>query len=229
MTIRSQNTTAVEVATAYDAIVALGDSGTLAAHAARMRKDFHRRTGAFGPEDAWFETRSRAFWDDALTVQGFAGLAREEAGDELDASAHAIAARLGRAHRGFFVVDEVDEHGASLLDVWSGAELLVRHLDETQALAMAHAEGPMDARVAASPSGADLWVLPGAYHHTADALGPAVDVLRAAAERGMSTGDALDALMRMDLVFRSSSRVKVGFAYRPAHLVPPPAPSSAAV
>jgi hypothetical protein len=30
----------------------------------------------------------------------------------------------------------------------------------------------------------------------------------------MRTGDALDALLRMELTFRSSSRVKAGFAYR---------------
>jgi hypothetical protein len=30
----------------------------------------------------------------------------------------------------------------------------------------------------------------------------------------MTTGDVLDALLRMEHVFRSSSRVKVAFAYR---------------
>ena len=181
-----------------------------------MRSEFQRRTGAFGPEDPWFESRARAFWDDALTTQGFAGLAA----DRLDQDARAMSALLERSHRGFFVVEEVDDRGACLVDVWSGAELLVRHLDETQALTLEHAEGAMDARVTAGPAGSDLFLLPGAYHHAADALEPALDVLVAAQERGMSTQHALDALMRMDLVFRSSSRVKAGFAYRVESLVP---------
>ncbi len=181
-----------------------------------MRKDFQRRTGAFGPEDPWFESRARAFWDDALTTQGFASLAAAH----LDERARTVAPLLERSHRGFFIVEEVDDRGACLVDVWSGAELLVRHIDETQALTLEHAEGAMDARVTASPSGPDLVLLPGAYHHAADALEPALDVLVAAQERGMSTQQALDALMRMDLVFRASSRVKAAFAYRVESLVP---------
>lgn len=204
------------MAAAYEAIVCLGDSGNLGVEAARMRREFQRRTGAFGPEDPWFESRARAFWDDALSTQGFASLAAER----LDERARALARSLGRAHRGFFVVEEVDDRGACLVDVWSGAELLVRHIDDTQALTLEHAEGAMDARVAAGPSGSDLFLMPGAYHHAADALEPAIDVLAAAHERGMTTQHALDALMRMDLVFRSSSRVKVAFAYRVESLVP---------
>ena len=160
-----------------------------------MRDAFQRRTGAFGPEDPWFEMRSRAFWDDALTTQGFGGL-------------------FPRSHRGFFVTAEVDDRGATLVDLWSGAELYVHHLDETQALALEHAEGAFDARVVAYGDPASLFVLPGAYHHSPDALDPAAVVLAGARDRGIPTGDALDALMRMDLVFRSSSRVKASFAYK---------------
>ena len=180
-----------------------------------MRELFEKRTGAFGPEDAWFEARSRAFWDDALTTQGFAALAAPHAGEEVSA----VVARFGRAHRGVFLVDDVDDRGAHLVDLWSGAELLVRHLDEAQAVTLEHAEGPMDARVVAGPvaGGAEvapLFVLPGALHHGSEATEPLLKVIAAARERDMATGDALDALLRMELVFRSSSRVKAGFAYR---------------
>jgi hypothetical protein len=37
----------------------------------------------------------------------------------------------------------------------------------------------------------------------------------------METGEALDALLRMDLAFRSSSRVKASFAYKPSGLSRP--------
>ncbi|MDB4937456.1 MAG: hypothetical protein JWP87_4428 [Labilithrix sp.] len=179
-----------------------------------MREKFEQRTGSFGPEDAWFESRSRAFWDDALTTQGFAALAAPHAGEEVAG----VVARFDRAHRGVFLVDDVDERGAHLVDLWSGAELLVRHLDEAQAVTLEHAEGPMDARVVAGPAEpgevAPLFVLPGALHHGPEATEPLVRVITAARERDMASGDLLDALLRMELVFRSSSRVKAGFAYR---------------
>jgi hypothetical protein len=207
----SEGNTPAQIAAAYEAMVGLGDTGDLAAAAREMRAEFQRRTGAFGPEDPWFENRARAFWDDALVGQGFARKAAAHLGAERE---EAIAACFERSHRGFFLVEEVDERQAHLADVWSGAELLVRVIDETQALALEHAEGPMDARVSAIPGSHDLVVLPGAYHHPLDALEPAIDVLLAARERGLETKDALDALMRMELILRSSSRVKAPFAYR---------------
>jgi hypothetical protein len=216
---KAENTTAADVAAAYEAIVVLGDparSQDLGDQAARMRREFQRRTGAFGPEDPWFENRTRAFWDDALCAQGFSLLA---AAGAISEDARAIAACMAEAHRGFFLVEEVDDQGAHLVDAWSGAELLVRHIDETQALTLEHAQGAMDARVTRVPAGSDLFLLPGAYHHPADALEPAIDVLVAAQERGMGMQDALDALMRMELVFRSSSRVKAAFAFRVESLV----------
>ena len=132
----------------------------------------------------------------------------------------AVAMPFARAHRGVFVVEDVDRAGAHLVDLWSGAELLVRHLDEAQATTLTHAEGAMDARVVADASAdsAALYVLPGALHHGPDALEPISEVLAAARDRDMATGDVLDALLRMELVFRSSSRVKAGFAYRTSAL-----------
>lgn len=179
-----------------------------------MREVFQKRTGAFGPEDPWFETRTRAFWDDALTTQRFAALAAPHVGDDVAKTA----ARFDRAHRGLFHVDEIDDDGAHLVDLWSGAELVVSVLDEAQATTLEHAEGLMDARVVTGPAEAGalarLFVLPGALHHGPDATEPLVKVIGAARERDMKSGDALDALLRMELVFRSSSRVKAAFAYR---------------
>ena len=177
-----KDTTARKLLAAYDALVE--KTAEDAAAASSLREAYQRRTGVFGPEDPWFETRSRAY---------------------------------ERAHRGFFMVAETEadeDADAKLVDLWSGAELLVHHLDEAQALALDHAEGPIDARVVAAGDPAALFVLPGAYHHAADALEPATIVLGAARDRGMETTAALDALMRMDLVFRSSSRVKASFAYK---------------
>lgn len=195
-------------------MIGLGDTADLGAAAREMRAEFQRRTGAFGPEDPWFENRTRAFWDDALASQGFAAKAASVLGDR----EKSVATCMNRSHRGFFLVEEVDDRQAHLVDVWSGAELLVRVIDETQALTLEHAEGPMDARVTAMPGSHDLVILPGAYHHPADALEPAIGVLTQARERGLETKDALDALMRMELILRSSSRVKAPFAYRVENL-----------
>ena len=192
MTRNEKDTTAAKLLAAYDALVAKTAEDT--AVSTSMREAYQRRTGSFGPDDPWFEARSGALWDDVVTSPGFP---------------------YERAHRGFFVVGELgaEEGDALLVDLWSGAELLVRHLDEAQALALEHAEGPIDARVVAAGDPPALYVLPGAYHHAADALEPATAVLGGARDRGMQTAEALDALMRMDLVFRSSSRVKASFAY----------------
>lgn len=203
--------------TAYEAIVALGarvslsgESAGLAAETARMRTEFERRTGAFGPEDPWFEVRSRAFWDDAVTTQRFG----EHALSHLREDARFLVPRLASAHRGFFTAHDVDDRGARLVDLWSGAELLVGRLDEAQAVSFEHAEGPFDARVVAADDEGSLFALPGAFHHGPDAIEPALRVLSVARERKMETGSVLDALLKMELVFRSSSRVKASFAYR---------------
>jgi len=214
---------ALAILAAYDSIVALASEPArrasapeldLAGETQRMRTAFERRTGAFGPEDAWFESRSRAFWDDALTTQGFAALAAPHAGRE----AAEVAPTFDRAHRGLFVVEEVDDAGAHLVDLWSGAELLVTHLDEAQALSLAHADSAFDGRVVASGSPDAptpvLLLLPGCFHHAPDALEPIQGLLGVARERALERGAVLDALLRMDHVFRSSSRVKPAFAYK---------------
>lgn len=191
-------------------------AGALADEAGRLREAFQKRTGAFGPEDAWFEARSRAFWDDALTTEHFGAVAAAELG----ADAKSLAPRLARAHRGLFRVEDAPngDADAKLVDEWSGVELLVRVLDDAQRVVLEHAEGLMDARVVTAGDAGPLYVLPGAFHHAADATEHARKVLAAARERAMETGAALDALLRMELVFRSSSRVKAGFAYRVASL-----------
>src|SRR5215831_20692892 len=82
------------------------------------REDFQRRTGAFGPEDAWFESRSRAFWDDALTSGALAELAAHSVPPE----ARAWIAPLARAHRGLFEVVASTGGTTVLCDLMSGAE-----------------------------------------------------------------------------------------------------------
>src|SRR5579863_8219261 len=102
-------------------VVQLGGAAQQGAAVARMRAAFEARTGAFTPEDAWFEERSRAFWCDAVTT----GRYGRQVEADLDAAERAWLPALERAHRGLFRSD-----GDVLVDVWSGAELRVQLVDE---------------------------------------------------------------------------------------------------
>jgi hypothetical protein len=192
---------------AYEAIVALGGDARFREQVAEMRREFERRTGAFGPNDAWFEPRSRAFWDDAVTG-GFGRVVEAE----LAPNARAWIGPLERAHRGFFGVARArDVH--VLADHWSGAELIVRASDEGMRDALDAAAAPVDARIVGDPRGAAA-ILPGAVFHPESAAEPALRVLEEARRRKLPAKDALDALLRMELALRSLSRVKAAYAYR---------------
>jgi hypothetical protein len=213
---------------AYDAILALGAApamgatragagaaGERAAHVATMRATFEGRTGAFVPEDPWFEARSRAFWDDAVTTQGFARTIE----DELPERARVWVPRLERAHRGLFVPAGRGSRDAVVLrDVWGGAEMVVHDIDDAMRDALAAASAPLDARLVGSDDPARVGILPGAVFHPADAAAPIEAVLAKARSDGRTTGDVLDALLRMERGLRASARVKAGYAYRPERL-----------
>lgn len=215
---------------AYDALVQGGGGNALEGEVARLQEEFQRRTGTFRQDDpaAEVDARSRAFWDDALTQPGFARRAAEAlAPGARTPVVEALADALFRSHRGLFLVEEASRAEALLVDLCSGAELVVRVLDEAQALALEHAEGAVDGRVVAL--GGTLFLLPGAFHHPADATPHLAAVLDAGRERAMDTAALLDALLRMERVLRTSSRVKAAYAYRTSGLVRaavPPAPPS---
>ncbi len=204
----------------------LGGEPDRAARVAELRARFEGLTGAFAPEDPWFEERSRAFWCDAMTRARFG---REV---ELDLSEveRAWLGPLERSHRGLFraasaalqVTDEGLDHaavGGLIVDVWSGAEFAVTVLDEPSAEELSAASGQLfDARVVASEDAVTVALLPGAVFHPREATAPIDGVLAAARDRGLSTDHTLDALLRMQRTFRSLSRVKAAYAYRPAAL-----------
>ena len=200
-------------------IVQLGGDPVRAARVAAMRARFEERTGAFAPDDDWFEERSRAFWSDAVTRMRFG---REIEG-ELTAGERRWLAPLERSHRGLFRASE-----GVLVDVWSGAELVVTVVDEASRAELDAAAGQLfDARVVGFSGGAPMdgstdadvgWVvalLPGAVFHPRDATAAIEPVLAAARARDLATDDVLDALLRMERMLRSLSRVKAAYAYRP--------------
>jgi hypothetical protein len=185
-----------------------GFSRVVATH----RAAFEARTGGFAPEDPWFEERIRAFWSDAVT-QGRLGRQVEA---RLAPEARAWLGPLERAHRGLFRF----EHDV-LIDVWSGAELEVHVVEDASRAELAASAGQLfDARVVGHDDPFTVVLLTGAVFHPRDATACIVPVLDAARAQGLTTGDTLDALLRMHRALRALSRVKVAYAYRPEALLP---------
>jgi hypothetical protein len=194
---------------AYDAILALGAAPARAARVAAMRAAFEERTGRFVPEDPWFEARSRAFWDDAVTTQGFGREVTSALPSPLPESAHVWIPRLERAQRGLFVLaGSAEKREPVLRDLWGGAEFLVNEIDDATRDALAVAVAPFDARLIGSDEPARVGILPGAVFHPADAASAIHAVLEAARAEGRRGSDVLDALLRMERGLRSSARVK---------------------
>ncbi len=201
---------------AFEAIVAAGAHPRHAPHVLAMRCAFEQRTGAFGPEDSWFEARSRAFWDDAVASQRFGSVVEAELAPE----ARSWLSPLESAHRGLFQAERANEGVWLLRDLWGGAEFLIHLADVGLRDALTATQSPFDARVVGRPDGrpgaegAETAVLPGAVFHPEDAVAPLLAVLADARQRKLSTSDVLDALLRMEKSLRSLSRVKPSYAYR---------------
>jgi hypothetical protein len=207
-------------------IVQLGGEPGLADRVAEMRAHFEARTGAFVPEDPWFEERSRAFWCDALTGARFG----REVRSRLSAEDEVWLTPLERAHRGLFrlgaAADSAVPGGARgrrlLVDAWSGAEFEVTHGEDDSLAELDAAAGQLfDARVVAHMAPGhtiEVTLLPGAVFHPRDATAAIGPVLTAARARGLRSQETLDALLRMEHTLRSLSRVKAAYAYRPEAL-----------
>jgi hypothetical protein len=200
-------------------IVEIGGHPAHAERVSSMRAAFEARTGAFAPEDAWFDVRSRALWAASVTSGRF-GRAVE---GQLDEAAARWLGPLERAHRGLFRA-----HGRTLVDVWSGAEFRLTEMDdESQAELEAGAGQLFDARVVGGAP-TTIALLPGAVFHPPHASEAILSVLDAASVAGLDTEATLDALLRMERTLRALSRVKAAYAYRAAALARPPVQTTAA-
>jgi hypothetical protein len=196
--------------------------------AVEMRAHFEERTGAFSPDDPWFEERSRAFWCDAVTRGRFG----REVESELSSEDRTWLGPLERAHRGLFrrALGGGERRRSSndevLVDVWSGAEFAITTFDDASRAELDAASGQLlDARVVGgeeSDARPFVALLPGAVFHPRSATVAIEAVVLSARERSMSAHDALDALLRMERALRALSRVKAAYAYRAEALSPPP-------
>lgn len=197
--------------TALQAMTALATTPDYEARVAACKREFETRTGKFGPDDAWFEARSAAFFDDALTTQGLASAMAPLLSEEH----RAFVAPLEAAHRGLFRAEKMGRAWV-LRDTWSGIELVIDPPSDGLADALARASGYFDGRAVGTMEAgvARVTLLPGAVFHAEDASPHIEALLPVMRERRLSTHAALDALLRMDHALRSLSRVKAAFAYR---------------
>jgi hypothetical protein len=187
-------------------IIELGGDSSQAARVAALRADFEARTGAFAPDDLWFEERSRAFWIDAVTRGQFG----RAVSVNLDASEKRWLDPLERAHRGLFRAEE-----GRLVDVWSGAVLAPTVLDDGSRAELAAASGQLfDARLVGADEPPLIALLPGAVFHPRQATAAIEPVLVAARAAGLGVDETLDRLLQMERLLRSLSRVKAAYAYR---------------
>src|ERR1019366_1813045 len=201
------------------------------ARASEMKAAFEARTGAFSPEDPWFEERSRAFWCDAVTRGRFG----REVEAELEPADRQWLGPLERAHRGLFRASRAARGArasggtprrseAWLIDVWSGAELLVTTLDDAARAELDAASGQLfDARGVGADEPLEVALLPGAIYHPHAGTSAIEQVIGAARARDLTTDDTLDALLRMERSLRALSRVKAAYAYRAEALSSPTA------
>jgi hypothetical protein len=197
-------------------VIELGGQESRAARVAAMRSAFEARTGAFSPEDPWFEERSRAFWIDAATSGRFG----REVAQDLDEDDRVLLAPIERAHRGLFRA-EVRGGRRILVDVWGGAELAPTHVDEESVAELDASEGQLfDARIVGTAERLApsvpfaVTLLPGALFHPRYATAAIEPVLKAARTAALPTHEVLDALLRMERTLRALSRVKAAYAYR---------------
>jgi hypothetical protein len=194
----------------YDTLVERGGDAAFAGEVRALREAFAARTGAFGPEDRWFEVRSAAFWDDVV-CSPFARRLAEGLGEDVLRATEA----LRRAHRGLFRVRA--ERGAFTLScVVSGIELSIDPPSGGLLDALTRADGLVDGRVAGSPE--EVVLLPGAFFHPPDATEAITALLPVADARALEKDELLDALLRMELSLHALSRVRPSFAYREAAL-----------
>lgn len=181
-----------------------------------LRERFFDRTGRVDPDHPAAAERDGAAWEDALVA---GGLARDLGPELQDTGARTLARAIATAQRGVFVF-ESESSRVIASDLWSGAKfVIVAHDNVGRELARFDRDAgtPLcQARVAAMPEGAA--VLPGTIFHPVEAGSAVERTLSVARNRGLGTNAVLDTLLRMEHAWRTLSRVKVGYAYRPEAL-----------
>lgn len=201
---------------AYDALLTRANEPPFGDLARNLKKEFGARCGSYERDHPGFQGREAAAWDDAL-VHG--GLARAIAAEHGDLGLGQLARAVELAHGGVFLFEPGD-FGVLAHDLWSGARFVLAPADDLvrslPAAQLGHESPLCQGHLIGTADGCVL--LPGASFHPPDARAAVLGVLRVARERHLGRRQTLDALLRMEHTFRTLSRIKIAFAYRPEAL-----------
>lgn len=192
----------------YDELLTRAAAAPFEALAQRQRADFEQRTGAVPPEHPARSARDAASWEDTLVA---GGLARQIAATLDDPAERSLALVFARAQRGVFVPVR---HGSApcLRDLWGGGEFLLLARDDV-GRALGEVEGvPMVGRIVAGADGCA--VLPGRIWLPAEVLALLPEILRAARARSFDTDALAEALLWMEHLMATLSRIKPQYAFR---------------
>ena len=218
---------AVTVLAAALRIVELGGARERQAAVGALRARFEGRTGAFAPDDAWFEERSRAFWCDAVTRGRFGsrGRGRPHAG-------RARMARPSRARAPRPLSRGRAAHGGR------GARAR-RRVERRRAGANAHRRRVAGRARRHRPGSSSTGASSARTSRSSSRCCPVRSFTRGTrpppskrsspprAAKDLTTDDTLDALLRMERSLRALSRVKAAYAYRLEALAAPDAHGAA--
>lgn len=196
----------------YDELLLRAAEEPFAERARAHRTAFERRTGVIPPDHDARAARDAASWEDALVA---GGLALDVAATLDDPSERALAAMFARAQRGLFLPSRLGSH-AFLRDLWGGGEFLLLARDDIGRALNEVLDMPFVGRLVAGSDGCA--VLPGRVWLPRDAAPCLPDVLRAARARALSTDDLADAILWMEHLLATLSRIKPRYAFRPESL-----------
>lgn len=186
-------------------MVAESDGVVLAA----ARADYEARTGAFAPEDPWFEERARAAFETAVLEHGTPRGVLLAAWASRHAEHAAAVEALGRAFRGLFRVERTDEERVRVTELLGGAPM---RLEKITTAARLREGDRFDGRIV-HHDGA-LRLLPGIVFHPAESHVALDELLAAARAANRSDPSILDGLLRMRMRFDRFTGMAARHVYR---------------
>jgi len=183
-----------------------------AAELAHAREVFSARTGAFEPNEPFYEERIRAFFDWlVIEHEGGALLRRFAARSEIAEEDRALAGRLATSMRSLWRVTERTRDGDPILECMLGGARFVVRRDEGPASRLS-AGDVLDGRLVGA--GTVALLAPGPVFHPREAHDALARVLDDARTAGRTAESLLDPLLRMRMRFDRFTSMNAKHVYR---------------
>lgn len=192
----------------YDELLLRASAPPFEPLAQQFRHAFEARTGLVPPEHPSRSDRDAAAWEDALIA---GGLALQIAATFEDPSERSLLHVFSRAHRGIFL-PILEGKMACLHDLWGGGCFLLLPRDDI-GRAFREIQGtPFAGRLVAGADGCA--VLPGRVWLPEAALPLLPEIFKAARTRAMETDALVEAVLWMEHLLATMSRIKPQYAFR---------------